>query len=81
MLWLWCRLATAALIQLLAWELLNAMGVALKKQKKTKNKKKQLNTKRINKVEDKLEDILQNSDIIKPEKHLRDPETKVKNIK
>ena len=27
---LWCRLAAAALIQLLAWELPYAMGVALK---------------------------------------------------
>ena len=45
LLWLWCSLATAALIQPLAWELLYA-SVALKKKKKkaaakqnTKNQK------------------------------------------
>ena len=31
-LWLWCRLAATALIRPLAWELLYAMGVALKRQ-------------------------------------------------
>ena len=35
-LWLWCRLAAVAPIRPLAWELLYAMGVALKKQKKKK---------------------------------------------
>ena len=30
LLWLWCRLAAAALIQHLAWELPSAVGVALK---------------------------------------------------
>ena len=34
MLWLWRRLAVAALIELLAWELPCALGVALKKTKK-----------------------------------------------
>ena len=39
LLWLWCRLAVAALIQPLAWELAYVTGVALKKQKnKNKNK-------------------------------------------
>ena len=33
---LWCRLAAAALIRPLAWELTYAMGVALKKTKKKK---------------------------------------------
>ena len=33
LLWLWCRLLTAALIQPLAWELPYAAGVALKKKK------------------------------------------------
>ena len=33
LLWLWCRLAAAALSQLLAWELLYATSVALKKSK------------------------------------------------
>ena len=37
LLWLWCRLAAAALIQLLAWEPPYAAGVALKRQK-NKNK-------------------------------------------
>ena len=36
LLWLWCRLAAAALIQPLAWELPYDMGVALKKNKKKK---------------------------------------------
>ena len=37
---LWCRLAAAALIRLLAWELPYAMGMALKiKRTKQKNKK------------------------------------------
>ena len=41
LLWLWCRLATVALIQPLAWELLCATGVALKrKQNKTKQNSK-----------------------------------------
>ena len=31
LLWLWCRLAAAALIQPLAWELPYAAGVALKR--------------------------------------------------
>ena len=30
LLWLWCRLAAAAVIQLLAWERPRAMGTALK---------------------------------------------------
>ena len=34
--WLWCRPAAVALIQPLAWKLLYAVGVALKKQKKEK---------------------------------------------
>ena len=34
LLWLWCRLAAAALIQPLAWELPYAMGVVLKKYEK-----------------------------------------------
>ena len=34
LLWLWCRLAAAALIQPLAWELPYAAGVALKRKKK-----------------------------------------------
>ena len=38
LLWLWCRPAAAALIRPLAWELPFATGVALKKDKKTKNK-------------------------------------------
>ena len=33
LLWLWCRSAAVALIQLLAWEILHALGVALKKKK------------------------------------------------
>ena len=33
-LWLWCRLAAAALIQVLAWELPYAVGAALKKRLK-----------------------------------------------
>ena len=34
LLWLWCRSATAALIQPLAWERTYAAGAALKKKKK-----------------------------------------------
>ena len=36
LLWLWRRLATAAQIRPLAWELPYAMGVVLKRQKKKK---------------------------------------------
>ena len=36
LLWLWCRLAAAALIWPLSWELLYAAGVALKRPKKKK---------------------------------------------
>jgi len=38
LLWLWCRLAAVALIRPLAWETPYAMGAALKKQNKTKEK-------------------------------------------
>ena len=38
-LWLWCRLATTALIQPLAWELLQVAGAAVKRKKKKKKKK------------------------------------------
>ena len=37
-LWLWCRLAAVAPIQPLAWKPPYAMGVALKDQKKKKNR-------------------------------------------
>ena len=40
LLWLWCRQAAAVPIRLLAWEPPYAMGVALKRQKDKKNKKK-----------------------------------------
>ena len=40
LLWLWHRLAAAALIQLLVWELPYAAGVALK-QNKTKQRERQ----------------------------------------
>jgi len=36
LLWLWCRLAVAALIQPLAWELPYTAGVALKRKEKKK---------------------------------------------
>ena len=36
LLWLWCRLAAAAPVQLLDWEFPDAMGVAVKKKKKKK---------------------------------------------
>ena len=40
LLWLWCRLAAAALIQPLAWEPPYAMGAALKKIKLIKKRKR-----------------------------------------
>ena len=40
LLWLWCRPAAVALVRRLAWELPYAVGVALKRQKKTKKKKR-----------------------------------------
>ena len=39
LLWLWCRLAAAAPIRPLAWELPYAVGVALKRKNKNKNNK------------------------------------------
>ena len=36
--WLWCRLATAAPIPLVAWELPYATGAAIKKKKERKEK-------------------------------------------
>ena len=39
LLWLWCRLASAALIQALTQEYPNAVGSALKRQKKKKVRK------------------------------------------
>ena len=41
LLWLWCRLAAAAQIQPVAWELPRAVGVALKKKKKDRKKNDQ----------------------------------------
>ena len=41
LLWLWCRMAAVALIQLLAWEPPYAEGAALKKTKKIKIKKRE----------------------------------------
>ena len=38
LLWLWCRLEVAALIGSLIWELLHAVGLALKEKRK-KNKR------------------------------------------
>ena len=49
LLWLWQRLATAALIQPLAWQPPYAMGAALKKRQKKKTKKKDKKKKIINK--------------------------------
>ena len=43
LLWLWCRLAAAALIQPLAWEPLYATDVALKRAKKKKKEKNKTN--------------------------------------
>ena len=40
LLWLWCRPAAVAPIGPLAWELLCAMGVALKSKKKKERKRK-----------------------------------------
>ena len=40
LLWLWCRPAAVAPIRPLAWELLYAVGVALKSKKKKKKKPK-----------------------------------------
>ena len=42
LLWLWCRPAATALTRPLAWKPPYAVGVALKKDKKTKKKKKYL---------------------------------------
>ena len=49
LLWLWCRLATAALIQPLDWELPYAAGAAIKKEKereREKGRKKEKNKQR-----------------------------------
>ena len=46
LLWLWCRPATVALIQPLAWELPCATGAALKKKKKKKKKREKKKRKR-----------------------------------
>ena len=40
LLWLWCRPAAVALIQPLAWEPPHAVGVALKRKKDEKKRKK-----------------------------------------
>ena len=40
LLWLWCRWASVAPIRPLAWELLYAVSVALKKYKKKKKREK-----------------------------------------
>ena len=45
LLWLWCRLTAAALIQPLAWELAYAVGAALKRKKRKKKKNQPQNLK------------------------------------
>ena len=45
LLWLWCRLAAVAPVQPLAWELLYATPVALKKQKNPQKQKQKTNQK------------------------------------
>ena len=45
-LWLWCRAAAAAPILPLAWEPPYAAGAALERQKQTKPKNKQTNTRK-----------------------------------
>ena len=50
LLWLWHRLAAAALIQPLAWEPPYTVGVALKKKKKAKKKKKSKKKKILNEI-------------------------------
>ena len=40
LLWLWCRLGAAALVQSLAWELPHATDAALKSQKEEKERKR-----------------------------------------
>ena len=47
LLWLWCKLAAAALIRSLAWELPYVEGMALKRQKRKKRKKKKKERKRM----------------------------------
>ena len=42
LLWLWCRLAAAAPIRPLAWEPPYALGAALEKTKRQKNKNKKI---------------------------------------
>ena len=42
LLWLWCRLAPATPIQPLAWKPSHAAGVALKKRKRKKGRKKEI---------------------------------------
>ena len=46
LLWLWCRAAAAAPILPLAWEPPYAAGAALERQKQTKPKNKQTNTRK-----------------------------------
>ena len=46
LLWPWCRLAAAALIGPLAWELPYATGAALKSKKKKKKKRRRKKVKR-----------------------------------
>ena len=41
LLWLWCRLAAAAPMRPLAWELPYTVGAALKRKRKKKKKKKE----------------------------------------
>ena len=55
MLWLWPRPAAMASIRPLAWEPPNAMGAALKRQKKTKKKPKRTKEMRNHMTHDKAE--------------------------
>ena len=46
--WLWCRLAATAPIRPVAFDLLYAMGVALKRNRKKKKRKKERKERKIN---------------------------------
>ena len=52
LLWLWCRLAAAALMRLLTWELLHAAGAALKRGHPPKKKGRKKEAMRSSNIKD-----------------------------
>jgi len=66
LLWLWCRLAAAALIRPIAWEPPYAAGVALKRQKNIKKKRKRKKERKKEKKEERKKETQPSPGVLGP---------------